>query len=286
MNNKQTIKFFEILIKEAEKILFEFTLSRKLSINKKADKTVVTKCDEEIDKKLTKICNSNGFKVVSEEGEKALDFVKSGNYITIDPIDGTLGYIDYVNYALENGGISNFLKKDLGSAHDFCLLLGIVENCMPMYGACFNFITKEKIIIDGKDKKNLIRLNNIRNYDGDDVVYIDQREGGEIEKELINLSKVKVIKQATVGLKSLYTIVNSHKNAVMYHGVQSSGLWDIMPALVATRAFEGEIFDDKGDKVVLDKYVILPGNGCTAIKGNRFEFVIERLKKRDLNTCL
>lgn len=277
MKTNEAFQLFKQMIATAEKELLEFTQNFPLNTESKADKSVVTACDKKIDEKLTQLAQEAGLQVVSEEGEHVIDIVKSGNYITIDPIDGTLGYIEYVNYALENGGIQEFLKKDLGPASDFCLLLGIVENGVPMYGAVYNFITKEKILVDGNDKKNLIRKNNKRNYTQRFAVYVDQRAGDAIEQELVKIPDVSVIKQAALGLKSIYTIVNPHRSAVTVHRVQKAGLWDIMPSAVASRAFGGKVYDDKGEELDLKSYIILPGTGATIIKGDKFQFVLEKL---------
>lgn len=268
------------MIEVASDELVSFTLNSPLNLEHKADKSAVTECDKKIDSKLTEMAHKAGLQVVSEEGEHVLDIVKSGNYLTIDPIDGTLGYIEYVNEALENGGIQTFLTKDLGAPSDFGLLIGIVENGVPKYGACYNYITKEKILIDGDNKENLIRENNVRNYTQENVVYLDQRLlDDKIIKELTSQPGTTSITQAALGFKSLYTILNPHKDAITVHRVQSAGLWDVMPAAVASRAFGGQILDDTGNQLQFKEYIVLPGKGATVIKGDKFAFVAEELKK-------
>lgn len=280
MNKEQAYHLFEQMISKADEELISFTLSFDLSVEHKADKTAVTECDKRIDEKLTAIAKENGLQVVSEEGEKVQSIVESGNYITIDPIDGTLGYIEYVNDAINKGDIKKFLQEDLGAQSDFCLLLGIVENSIPVFGACYNFINKEKIFIDGSNKVNLERENNKRDYKVQNAVYVDQRPGDDIEDELKAIEDATVIKQAALGLKSLYTVINPHQNAVTVHRVQVAGLWDIMPAAVAARAFDCKVYDDLGNLLELNKYIILPGKGATIIKGNKFDFVVDRLKSK------
>jgi len=279
MNQTDAFLLFEEMISTAEVELINFTLQSELSTENKADKSVVTLCDKNIDEKLTKIANKAGLQVISEEGDHVLDIAKSGNYITIDPIDGTLGYIEYVNHALTHGGIDTFLKTDLGAASDFCLLLGIVENGVPQFGAVYNFVTKEKILIDGNNKDNLVRVNNIRGYNQKIVAYIDQRQGDSLEQKIISLPDVTSIKQAALGLKSVYTIINPHESAITLHRVQKAGLWDIMPSAVAARSFGGQVYDDHGEPLAYNSYIILPGNGATIIRGNTFNFVLSDLKK-------
>ncbi len=281
MNKNEAFALFENFIKHAQEELLSFTLQAPLSIDTKADKSLVTECDKAIDIKLTKLSLEQGLKVVSEEGEHVKDIVQGGNYITIDPIDGTLGYIDYVNNAVESGNISNFLKSDLGPEHDFSLLLGIVEDSQPRFAACFNYVTKEKIFIDALDKNNLIRENNIRNYTQKYAAYLDQRFLDDpITTQIISLPEVTPVKQATLGLKSLYAVLNPHEAAVTVHRVQTAGLWDVLPAAAAAKAFGGNVYDGNGDLLVLNDYIILPGNGASVIKGEKFQFVVEELKNK------
>jgi 3'-phosphoadenosine 5'-phosphosulfate (PAPS) 3'-phosphatase len=279
MDKNQAFSLFEKMITIAENELFELTLHSQISIEHKADKSAVTQCDKRIDERLTALAHETGLQVVSEEGEHVLNIVKSGNYMTIDPIDGTLGYIDYVNYAIENGGLPTFAQKDLGAKSDFCLLLGIVEQGRPKYGACYNFVTKEKILIDAENKHSLIRNHNVRNYNQTNAAYFDQRfiDDG-INKKLQSMSNVDIVTQAALGLKSLYTLINPHENAVTVHRVQSAGLWDIMPAAVAANAFGGIILDDQGNPLTFTDYILLPGKGATVIKGDLFNFVAEELR--------
>lgn len=268
------------MITTANKTLNEFTQTADLDIQNKADKTAVTACDKTIDEVLSKIAASKtGLGIVSEEGEHVLDIVKTGNYVTIDPIDGTLGYIEYVNYALEHGGITNFGQQDLGAASDFCLLVGIVEDGVPTFGAVYNYITKETILVSGNDKSALIRENNKRDYRQKNAVYVDQRPGDHIEDYLKSIPDVSVIKQAALGLKSIYTFINPHEAAITAHRVQIAGLWDIMPAAVAARAFGGQVFDDLGQPLQFKDYLILPGKGATIIRGEKFLEIPEMLSK-------
>lgn len=264
---------FEKMIAIAKQEIFVFTQQQSLYISEKIDKTLVTACDEHIDKVLSEYAKKEGFSVVSEEGEHSLQTVQSGNYLTIDPIDGSLGYIDHVQFAVENGGIETFLQRDLGPTHDFCLLLGIVENGIPQYACCYHYVTGEIILLDANHpEKNYIENQcRMRNYEN--ACYMDQRKGEILQENLLKNNDTKGIVQATLGLKSLYTFLNPHKNAITIHRVQKAGLWDILPAAVAHQIYGGLLLDDTGNPVEFTKYVILPGNGATAIKGEKYQYI-------------
>lgn len=282
MNHNKIYALFEQMIRVATEELVSFTVEsgKDLDHEFKADKTLVTACDRHIDRKLTQICHDAGLQVVSEEGEHVLNIVKSGNYFTIDPIDGSLGYLDYVNHSYNGENEVAFLSEDLGKESDFCLLLGLVENGKPRAGACYNFVTQEKVLMDAEAPDAFVRENNKRDHKGRYVAYLDQRPGTEIEVEILKLKDVAGIKQATLGLKSLYTILNDHESAITLHQVQTAGLWDIMPAAVAAQIFGGQVYDEQGNELDTQKYIILPGKGAVITKGSKFKFVIDKLRER------
>lgn len=275
MNQQKAYLLFEQMISVADNELLNFTLHHPCNAQLKVDKSVVTDCDKAIDIKLSEIAKGAGLQVISEEGMHSQAIVESGNYMTIDPIDGTLGYIDYVNNALSQKNINSFLKKDFGAEHDFSLLLSIVEHGVPEYAAVYNYVTHEKILIDGNKKENLIRVNNKRDYSGAYAVYCDQRPGGKLEDSLKKLFDVTIISQATLGLKSVYTIINPHKSAITAHLIQNAGIWDVIPAAVAARAFGGNVYDSRGDLLSYTSYIVLPKIGAIVLRGERFQFILK-----------
>lgn len=278
MNRKTAYKIFEDMIGLAKREIINFTLNHQFEVEKKADKTFVTACDLHIDKILSDYARSQGLSIISEEGSKENQILKSGNYMTIDPIDGSLAYIDNVNFALNLDDIQTFLKTDLGPQADFCLLLGIVEDAQPRYGCCYHYVTGEKILLDALDEQSCHIELDCRKRKYPNVCYVDQRTVDKIALDLLNQKDVRGILQATLGLKSLYTFLNQHQNALTVHRIQHAGLWDILPAAAASKAFSGLLLDDQGNEVVYDRYITLPGKGATAIKGDRFLAVQEKLK--------
>ena len=279
MNPTEIFGLFKQMIELARSEIVKFTLSQSLSLDFKADKTVVTSCDIHIDNLLFSLARKNGFCVISEEGDKSNTVLKNGNYMTIDPIDGSLGYIENVNHALAHGGIKSFLTKDLGPESDFCLLIGIVINGTPRYGCCYNYITQEKILLDAENPMNCIIENERRAHSGEEVCYISPRPGNALQERILSLQGVKKVIQATMGLKSLYSLLCNHKSAIVVHKQQESGLWDILPAAVAARAFGGKIIDGSGNEVMYNSYINIP-NGVLVIKGPRFVFVQSELKNK------
>ena len=114
MNQKTAFALFEEMIAVAARELLTFTRTQKVTVAWKPDKTVVTACDERIDRLLAEIARAHGIPVLSEEGEQAEAIVRGGRYLTIDPIDGTRCYLKYCEDAVVRGGIKCF---QIGRAH-------------------------------------------------------------------------------------------------------------------------------------------------------------------------
>ena len=280
MQYQEAFALFEKMIAVAKQELLEFTLHQPFEKEQKADKSMVTDCDKMLDTKLSAMAWETGFQVLSEEGDHAEDILHSGNYFIIDPIDGTNRYINNINFALEQGSINRFLEKDLGSDHDFALLLGIVENGIPQYAAVYVYTTGEKILVDGNNKDNLVRENNVRNFTGKDVVYTHNEHVGQIEKTVSSLPDVTLISQSAYGIKSLYTLINPHENAMAPHKKNNMGLWDVMPAAVAARAFGGQVYDGQGKPLVCTEYVYIPPRGAIVVKGEKFLSMLDLLQDK------
>lgn len=276
MTRQDAYKLFDEMILHAKKTLVEFTKSHDLNAQEKEDKTLVTECDKAIDIELSNIAKDYDLNVVSEEGEHLEEVLKKGNYITIDPIDGTNGYIEYV----KRSGKSNIFETDLGAEYDFGLLLGIVEDGIPQFAALYNYVTHEKILLDSSSKENTIRENDKRIYDQKNVLYVGKRGVEDVIKDLAKDPEISLAHQSSCGLKSVYIIINQHENAMTIYLGQSAGIWDILPAVVAAKAYGGELCDGNGDPIVLNQYVMTPGKGLLVIKGEKFKFVVDRLKNR------
>ncbi len=280
MNKTEIYKLFNEMITIADNLLFNFTIyeSSKITVENKPDNTPVTYCDKLIDDKLTIFAKGYGFNIVSEEGEQALNIIKNGNYMTIDPIDGTKGYIEYFQRHKDENNLSNFGKTDYGPDYDFCLLIGIVENNIPSFGAVYNYITKEKIFVSSKSN-SIFRENNVREFNGEDCAYLDRNSTYEIKNSLIQQNDIKIFTETALGLKSIYPLINGHTNSICLHRAQRAGIWDILPAMVVARRQNDLALDDFGNDIKLNEYIHIPGKGATFIHGDRFRYIKEDLAK-------
>lgn len=262
MTCDQAYSLFESLIKTARDTLLDQTLNFPLKSWTKEDSTWVTECDQRIDNILTPIIRKIGLQTVSEEGEHLLDVVESGSYITIDPIDGTFGYLDYLS------SDSKFGTVDLGPLHDFGLLVGIVERAQPVFGMAYNYITGETVMVDGVNPKNLVWNNRTRINNQKIAGYLSSRASSKLEDKISKVPEISIIKQATMGWKSLYTVLQPHDRAIMVRETIHTGLWDILPGAVAAKCFGAEL------SLEFNKYVQLPNQGLVIKKGNWPEFEI------------
>ncbi len=283
MERTQAYDIFRQAIALADKEIENFTVSHKIGIDRKADRSLVTACDKHIDISLTKLFNQHGFKVISEEGPEAIQTAEGGNYVTIDPIDGTGLYIHHVNEASQQNSSKSHIAR-LGREFDYALLLGIVEYGKPRFGGTYNYVTGETILIDSKGAEFMVREREIPIIGkGSNLAqYVESRTSDSVNSRISSQPGVVTIRQADpYGLRALFAQINGHESATAVHRAQASGLWDILPAAVTAQYTGAQILDDKGEPFRYNAYCIAPGRGISTIFGDKFKWIQEALKKRE-----
>ncbi|MBI2548075.1 hypothetical protein HYW21_01875 [Candidatus Woesearchaeota archaeon] len=273
METKEAYDFFEQMIQLAVREVMQVTCNQNWGVDLKKNNTPVTKADKQIDKTLTAYAKAKGFSVISEEGDHEKAIVQSASYVTIDPIDGTLGYIAHVEAALASKNIKAFLDDTMKPSTDFCLLIGIVEQGKARFGCCYHYLTKERIFIDSNHKERCITQNKKRLYTGKDVLYTDPTVTSTIVEQIKKMADIKVISLHPLGLTSQYCFINDHANAATVIEHSHPGIWDLVPGMATAQAFGGVVADGNGDPITLNKYIMIPGNGCRVIRGERFLFL-------------
>src|SRR3989338_3217680 len=178
MERKAAFQVFEEAIRLACNELANYTKKKGLVIKSKPDGTKVTGNDEHIDQILTKFFSDKGFNVVSEENPSSFGHIKAGNYAIIDPIDGTLGFIEHAKKSKTG------IDQNLPGEFDYALLIGIVENGIQRFGCCYNYVTGGKILLDSKSRRQSIIELGKRAYLGRTVQYIETRTSDNINKKL------------------------------------------------------------------------------------------------------
>ena len=170
MYQKIAFALFQRLIDAASNEIARFTIEQQLSVDYKADRTAVTQCDRHLGELLARIAAETGLPVVHEEDESTFENIRSGNYIIIDPIDGTRAYIRHVEGTLKrrlkepdaSPVVDPSLESETGE-HDYAMLVGIVIGGKPLFGCSFNYVTGEKIFTasdgtferEGRERKGL-----------------------------------------------------------------------------------------------------------------------------------
>jgi fructose-1,6-bisphosphatase/inositol monophosphatase family enzyme len=157
MDSQQAYQMFGEMNRLALRELTEYT-KKEIPIfrEKSVDRDLVTGGDELLDKLLTGFANNRGIRVVSEEKEDDLEIVRSGNYLVIDPIDGSGNYLAHVQSAREKQLDTVLYDPSLGDNMDYCLLLALVENGKPRFGSYFSFVTEENILVDSESADHTI----------------------------------------------------------------------------------------------------------------------------------
>jgi fructose-1,6-bisphosphatase/inositol monophosphatase family enzyme len=273
MNRDQIHILFTELIATAQTILADYLQAHHFTVETKIDHSPVTEADKHIDRTLSQMCRDHGLAVLSEESKHSLELIQTGNYMTIDPIDGTKGLVEHLKH-IQDGKFN----PDIGRRCDCALLLGLVQNGQPTYAAYYNYVTAESVFLDAESQE-IIRQRDI-NLDFQDTLYSnckDQKpEDATSEKLLQMFPQTQIVVQGAVGIRTLYTFINKATNSTTFARVESGfGLWDILPAMCASKIFGGQLYDGFGEPVQLDQYITIPGKGVLAIKGEKFAQVRE-----------
>jgi len=181
MKREEAYSMFKEMIDIASVEIAKFTRKQKLSVDYKQDKTIVTECDKKISEVLKKYVGET-LPFISEEDEESYALAGGGNYIIIDPIDGNLGYIEHVKKLAEKK--SNKPSTDLNpSPVDHCLLIGIVENGIPRFGCCYNYVSGETFFLDSTSKSHTIRKKIQKKENVKFAYYVDNRGGSDFDKK-------------------------------------------------------------------------------------------------------
>lgn len=280
IDRKFAYSILEDLSDIASKEMVEFTKSNKLEISEKDDRTLVTKCDKHIDTITGNFSISRGLSVISEERENDLSTLRNGNYLIIDAIDGTKGYIKHTQSSKDDSNPT--INKELDASYDYSFLTAIIADGKPRFGLCYNYVTGEKILLDSESNDHTIWENKRKEVEAKNAHYVDNRSiEDEIQKSL-SAEADKTYYYSSPGLNFLYAQLRSHESSVIYHFAQQNGLWDIAPACVASKFSGASILDGNGEPINFTNYLDIPNKGLVLVKGNKFSHIKENLGKDKL----
>ncbi|MDO8480667.1 MAG: inositol monophosphatase family protein [Nanoarchaeota archaeon] len=264
MNRAEAFSFFDAVASEASKELKRF--AKDLQITQKADKTLVTACDIHLSKHIATLAQEWNIPLLSEEDEEGYTLITKPLFAVLDPIDGTLAYIEHAKHP----------ERKLGPEFDYTLLLTIVEKSKPRFGLCYNFVTGERMKLDSRSKIHSIIENVKRLYKSKIAFYYENRTDDSLSRRLLADTKIKGRYQAmSLGQRLLLMQLNPHESAAVSHFAQRSGLWDVGPALVAASWSGAKLFDGKGNPLTANKVFI--DGGIVAYKGSYFEGIEKKL---------
>ena len=281
MNRQDAFRMFEETIKVASAALLDLYKSgQSIRPIKKADDSLVSIIDEAVDVPVNVHLRKFGLPVVSEESENDIEAVRRGNYVTSDPVDGSGHAVRHFENA-KSRGLPTPFDLSLGRAYDYCLLLGVVLDGKPRFGCYYNYVTGEKILVDSESANHIIwEGRNQALYNARYARYTENRTNDKINALISKDTSVSTFNVGPLGIRCLYVQLNGHESAVAVHlGLQENGLWDILPACVATQFTRATILDGLGSPIKFTEYVLTPNKGVVAYLGNKFSWVGQRLKE-------
>jgi 3'-phosphoadenosine 5'-phosphosulfate (PAPS) 3'-phosphatase/ribosomal protein S24E len=252
----------------------------------KADKTIVTEIDIKLNDFLGRFFADLGIPYIGEESEHKLDAIKTGTYVTVDPIDGTSNFVKMFNGDIEAPAIDNVT------------LISYVKDGIPVIGVCINHFTGELDIavnqgdikfeshitlegLQGLDYLGQTGADRIKELKSRKVLVMGSKAKDPVNKKLSE--KAPAAKIGGLGFRIISLCNTSVKDGIVYHKSQRSGVWDLAAPYVFASLNGVEIFDGTGNALDFTKDAYFPGNGAIAVKGDGLGFSAE-IKDPSLRT--
>ena len=246
-----------------------------LMVDEKADKSLVTEVDRQVNDFLKQQFSSLGIPFIGEESEHDIESINGGTYITVDPIDGTSNFVRMFNGELDRPALDNVT------------LISLVRDGVPIIGICLNHYTGELYIAinDGKTKLQSVQHLYIQGLDypgtlGKARVSALKSDKalimGSSAKDPVNTKYSKEVPTAQIGGLGFRIISLCNRaitDGLVYHKKQDAGLWDLAAAQVFASLNGVTIRDGEGNPLDFTKAPYFPGHGAMALKGNGLGYV-------------
>lgn len=238
----------------AQEIVTEYVNNHTIEIETKADGSKVTSADKHLHQILRDECKVFNLPIISEEDkEHDLEAISKGSYITIDPIDGTNNFI---YHAMEQGAY----PADLPTLSNHGLLIGIVQNNIPVAGISHNYANGDRVVID----TNFINWSlSEKPTKATHAIYIGKCD---TTPELYG----KRIIRGGFGLRAVEAMACKIPNTYAHMPNTFSGIWDVVPAMAAARVVNGQSTIN-GRPIELNKYAYIPEGDVEICKGDYLE---------------
>ena len=111
---------------------------KNFKVNYKKNSEPVCLADLESHRVILKILKKSGYQIISEEGTKKLNKDNNKNFWVVDPLDGTLDFIQRTG--------------------EFAVMVGLVENSLPIIGVVYLPVS-DSLFIAKKDRGVYRRIN-------------------------------------------------------------------------------------------------------------------------------
>tara|TARA_Y100000310_G_scaffold344861_1_gene460083 strand:- start:5847 stop:6722 length:876 start_codon:yes stop_codon:yes gene_type:complete len=291
MDQATAYRLFHEMNQLALSELIDYTSNNIPVATEKIDRSVFSGADQRTNDALCDFSRRNGLKPVGEESPEDLSVVRSGNYVTIDSIDGSGHYLKHVEGARAKKLQVPHIDPELGDNFDYAVIIGIVENGRPRFGSYFSYVSGELIMVDSDSINHTVweRGSNLNLYLGEKANYTENRvELGINENNSAINRRISDIADKThnvgpLGRRCLYAQLGSHESAAVYHmGLQENGLWDILPTCVLAETPENRrktrIYDGNGNPIVFTEYAQTPNKGVILTHGPEFEWISKEIR--------
>lgn len=245
-------------------------MKRPLNSNEKADHTVVTVADKELNEMLRNALEPLGIPFMGEESEHLLHIIQDGTYLAVDPIDGTGNFVKMFNGDFDSPAL------------DHVTLISLVRDGSPVIGICANHYTGElDVAVNDRDLRlerhatldELPGLSFAGHTGRSRVAAAGSRRAlilGSKAKDPVNekyAREAKVVQIGGIGFRIISLCNPALDDGLVFH-TQAAGLWDLAAPHVFASINGVRIHDGDGNALDFTRQAYFPGNGAMALKGD------------------
>ncbi len=261
-------RFLNLFTDVSQKILEVYT-----SINQdtvyKSDNSPQTRADRISDELITKFLKANSpFPILSEESEADTETDQSEFFWIVDPLDGT----------------KDFLKK----TGEFSIMVGLVRNQMPIFGAVYHPISGQCCFARKENGAFLMESNGstsrLQVSDVMDVASMRMTlsrsftKGTDIEvAKRLGIQDSNLILHGSFGLKS--RLVAMGEAEIFLNSSGKTSIWDSAPNIVIVSEAGGQITDLNGQELLVDPNNRRNENGIVVTNGRNHVEITNRIRE-------
>lgn len=264
MNNTINTQKIIIIIKKAGQEIMKIYNLNNFDIKNKIDNSPITIADKKSNEIICKGLSQFDIPILSEESNKKIDLEKTEMIWIIDPLDGTLDFIQKTG--------------------EFCIMIGLVENGLPIMG--FVYIPEKDILYYGiknkgaykiqNNKKTKLQVSKVNTLDKARLIASKNHFSDNIQNFYITNKIKKLVKCGSNGIK--IGLIAENKADIFINPTDKMGKWDTCAPHIILQEAGGKITDINGNQILYNTKKLKNSFGIVATNAKIHNNVIKNFK--------